>query len=74
MLQTSKYMWEKGFVTAQVRWWHIVNLSTRGYNALSGRVGRRFIAMMTMHINRVHSRDFNAEFSIVFLGVILPMS
>jgi hypothetical protein len=50
----------------QSRWKRVVQLPTAAYGAPKGRVGRRFVAMLTQEFQGVLDRKWNSERPIVF--------
>ena len=55
----------------QRRWKRIAQLSTTHYSVPKGRVGRRFIQMLTNEFNGVRERRWNSERPLVFATAIL---
>ena len=49
----------------------LVCLLTQRYDAPSGKVGKRFVGILSVEVDRIHARKWNAERVIVFHTVIL---
>ena len=53
-------------------WWEkLVFMPTQRYDAPSGKVGKRFLVILSVELDDVRSRKWNAERVIVFQSVIL---
>jgi hypothetical protein len=55
----------------QARWKRVAGLPQSHYSVPSGRVGRRFLAMLTREFKGVRQREWNSERPLIFPMVIL---
>ena len=58
----------------QARWKKLVCLPTQRYDAPSGKVGKRFVGIVSVELDGVRARKWNTERVIVFQSVILQYS
>ena len=55
----------------QVRWGKLVCIPTQRYDAPSGKVGKRFVLILSVELDRVHGRKWNTDRVVIFQSVIL---
>ena len=58
----------------QARWKKIVCVPTQCYNASSRKVGNRFVVILSVELDGVRARKWNADRVIVFQSVILQLA
>ena len=49
----------------------LVCLPTQRYDAPSGKVGKRFVGILSVELDKVHARKWNSERVVVFQSIIL---
>ena len=55
----------------QVRWEKIVCMPTQRYDVPSGRVGNRFVGILSVEFDEVRARNWNSERVIFFQSAVL---
>ena len=64
----------KGDKAWQWLWRYVVELPLSPYRVPKGRIGRRFITLLTREFEQVRHRQFNSERPLIFAAVILQKS
>ena len=55
----------------KLRWEKLVCMTTQRYDAPSGKVGKRFVVILSVELDGIRARKWNAERVIIFQSVIL---